>query len=303
MKKLISSMSVLAICSMPQLSNAGAFSLELDVNTGVNNNVFLESDDLVINEATEDSDKKDIQTQIAVTAHYEFWDKESSDASVLVDYFKESLRDNDMDTQVTSFSLPMHYYNGDYRYGLTLSRQSYDLSGVDVLQYGTAKLGLAKTLGEDKIYVSLSNTNKTPKDDSYAEYDGTSRAISVKYKNKVDNKNWTFQVNGFNNEYLGEGLSNKGVYVRTSYEIHHGRHITSLSAKWKGTAYEEDTLFIESRTDRQISMNVNYEYYVSRYVQLYLDTNYINNKSNIDYADESYTYDQMVNTLGARFIF
>lgn len=306
MKGIIVTLSGMLIGILAQLSYADSFMLELDVNTGYNNNVFLESDDLVVNEASEDSHNNDIQTQMAVTANYEFWDQENSDASIMVDYFKETLMENDLDTTVKTISIPTHYYKDTHRYGLTFTRQTYNLSGVDVLAYRIAKIGFAKNLGLDKLYVSLTGTDKSPKDESYAEYDGSSRALSVKYKGFIgmaSGEKWTVKGNVFSNDYEGEGLSNTGGYIKAVYEITRGRHSMSLGAKVKRTQYELDTLTNDERIDRQSTVNYHHEYYLSPATQLYLDTSYIKNQSNIDYADENYNYDQWIQSFGARFVF
>ena len=292
--------------AMAQLSHGDAFTFEVDINTGYNNNVFLESEDLVINEEPDDSQKSDVQTQMAVTANYEFWDQENSDAAVMVDYFKERLVENQLDTTVTSVSLPAHYYSGSYRYGVSLTRQTYNLSGLDVLNYQTSKIGVANNLGNDKVYVSWSNTNKVSKDESYEQYEGRTRALSAKYKSilgTTGKQALSLQANLFKNDYQGEGLSNTGGYIKAVYEWNHGRHSNSVGAKFKRTQYELDTLTNDERLDRQVSANYHYEYYLSSNTQLYFDTGYINNQSNIEYDDENYNYDQWVSSLGARFVF
>lgn len=303
MKLLNSGMGFTLLYLLSGLVQGGNYALELDINTGYNNNVFLESDDVIANEVSQRSSQSDMQTQMALTANVEFWDQPNSDAAFMLDYFKERLNDNELETTVTTFSVPMHYYQGDYRYGVTLTRQNYNLSDVDVLNYLIAKVDAAKKMGDDKMYLSYSVTDKTPQDESYSDYEGSSYEASVKYRINEAMNNWTLQGSVFSNDYLGDGLTNAGGYLKAVYHINQGRHTMAAGIKAKRTLYDLNTLTNDERSDRQLSFNYNHEYFLNSFMQLYFDASYIRNQSNIEYTDENYNYNQWIHTLGTRFVF
>lgn len=303
MKPISTSMSFVFGLFLSGSVLSASYSLELDLNSGYNNNVFLESDDLVINEAEDDSSQKDLQTQMAVTANVEFWDEANSDASIMLDYFQERLLDNGLDTTVTTLSLPLHFYSGDYRYGITFTRQAYNLSDIDVLSYATSKLGVAKNIGRNKLYFHMAFTKKTPEDESYVDYEGDSRNINLKYKVGNGERKWYWQGNLFRNDYIVDGLSNNGGYLKTKYMVINNRHTMAVALKIKRTLYDEDELTTDKRLDRQVSVNYNHEYFIRSAIQVYFDTTYVRNSSNISYDDENYNYDQWIHTLGTRFVF
>lgn len=285
------------------ITHADSVFFELDINTGYNNNVFLESDDLIVNEAEVDAHQTDIQRQFAVTGNWEFWDKENSDAAIMLDYFNETLTDNDASTRVLTLSVPVHIYDGDYRYGATFTRQAYQLSGVDVLDYTIAKLSVAKHVAKGKVYIDYSHTEKTPQDDSYFDYEGSTDSAGLKYKYELKRGYLTWHGNVFRNAYQAEGLSNRGAYFKATYALGLGQYKMSMAAKLKNTDYEKDALTNDERSDQQTSITLNNEYSVGPKIQLYLESSYINNDSNIQYEDESYHYEQWVNSVGARFTF
>ena len=303
MKRLSSSIGFAMLYVMSNLAQGAGYSLELDMSTGYNSNVFLESDDLVVNDETLGSNQTDMQTQVAITGNIEFWDKANSDASIMIDYFKETLLDNELDTTVMTLSLPMHYYQGDYRYGATFTHQAYNLSGVDVLEYFVSKVDVAKKIENDTLYVSYGFTDKTSQDSSYSDYDGSRHSGTLRYSVDYGSEKWTLQGNAFQNNYTGEGLSNVGSYIKTVYQVYRGHHVMSGGVKLKGTQYELDSLSNDQRSDRQLSFHYNHEYYLNSLMQLYFDASYIRNQSNIEYTDENYNYNQWINTLGARFVF
>ncbi len=303
MKRLNSSIGFSILWLATSIVHGAGYSLELDMNTGYNNNVFLESDDLILNEEFTGANQKDMQAQLALTGNVEFWDKANSDASIILDYFQERLLVNNLDTTVMTLSLPIHYYSGDYRYGASFTRQNYNLSGMDVLEYIVSKVDVAKKLGDNKLYLSYAFTDKAPQDSGYSDYEGSSHSTTVKYQVNYGSKNWSIQGNVFQNNYLGEGLGNSGEYLKAVYQLDRGRHTMAVGTKIKNTGYQLDTLSNDERSDRQFSVNYNHEYFISPLMQLYLDTSYIRNQSNIEYSDENYNYNQWINTLGARFVF
>ena len=303
MKQLSCVVGFASLIILPGIVLANNFILELDMNTGYNNNVFLESDDLIINQENDDSSTQDVQTQIAITANVEFLDESNSDASLIVDYFKERLLDNELDTTVTTLSLPMHYYRDDYRYGMTVTRQAYNLSDVDVLNYLIAKVDVAKKKGNSTLLFSYALTDKEPQNDTYSDYQGTSHSTIVQYKRNEGAGKWTLQGSAFRNEYLGDGLSNAGGYIKIQYQLNQGRQRMFVGVKGKQTRYDINTFTNDERLDRYFNIYYSHEYLMSSMIQLYLDTSYIRNHSNIAYVDENYNYNQWVNTLGVRFSF
>ena len=285
------------------MANADSVFFELDFNAGYNNNVFLESDDLIVNEAQANASKTDVQRQLAVTGNWEFWDKESSDGAIMLDYFNETLTDNDASTRVLTLSIPVHIYDGDYRYGATLTRQAYQLSGVDVLDYTIAKLSMAKHVAGGKMYFDYSHTEKTPQDDSYLDYEGSTNSAGLKYKHEMNRGYLALHGNVFRNEYQADDLSNRGAYIKATYLLRFGQYKMSVAAKLKATGYKKDSLTDDERSDQQASVALSNEYSMSSKVQLYIESSYINNASNIQYEDENHNYEQWVNSLGARFTF
>ena len=303
MKHLSGFISVLLLLSHGVFVHAKPFSLELDINGGYNNNVFLTSDDLLINEEEDDSSKTDVQNQMAATASVEVWDGENSDATIMLDYFRETLMENDADTTITMFSLPMNYYFDKQKVGVSLSRQSYNLSGVDVLNYSTGRFSFGHKIKDRRLAVAYSYTKKDPQADDYVDYDGNSQVLdfSIRDANPRAKIYWLFSV--FDNNYEGDGLSNNGRSIKAAVSKRHGKHSDGIAVKYKLTNYELSILDLEAREDRQLSFSYNHDYYLNSVLQLYFDASYIHNSSNVDYDDENYNYDQWVNTLGARFVF
>ena len=87
------------------------------------------------------------------------------------------------------------------------------------------------------------------------------------------------------------------------YRFRLDRSAISLGAKLKQTSYDLGLFDNVSRSDQQVSLNYNQDYSVSSNIQIYIDSNYIVNKSNVDYIDENYNYSQWTNSVGTRFSF
>lgn len=303
MKHLSAFISVLVLLTHGVLVQAKPFSLELDVNGGYNNNVFLTSDDLIINEEDSDSSKADVQNQMAATANVEIWDGENSDVSIMLDYFHESLMENDADTTITMFSIPVNLYFDKQKLGMSFSRQTYNLSGVDVLNYSTGRFSFGHKIKDRRLALAYSYTKKDPQADDYSDYDGNSQVMDFSIRDVTSNAKIYWLVSVFDNRYIGDGLSNSGRSIKAAVNKRHGKHNDGIAVKYKLTDYDLSEFDLEAREDRQLSFSYNHDYYLNSILQLYFDASYIHNSSNVDYDDENYNYDQWVNTLGARFVF
>ena len=296
-------LSFLWLLASSFMAQAKPFSLELDVNGGYNNNVFLTSDDLIINEEDSDSSKADVQNQMAATANVEVWDGENSDVSIMLDYFHESLMENDADTTITMFSIPVNLYFDKQKLGMSFSRQTYNLSGVDVLNYSTGRFSFGHKIKDRRLALAYSYTKKDPQADDYLDYDGNSQVMDFSIRDVTSNAKIYWLVSVFDNHYIGDGLSNSGRSIKAAVNKRHGKHNDGIAVKYKLTDYDLSEFDLEAREDRQLSFSYNHDYYLNSILQLYFDASYIHNSSNVDYDDENYNYDQWVNTLGARFVF
>lgn len=288
--------------------NAKDYFLELDVNAGYNNNVFLESDDIVSNTATDDSSQQDVQTQISLMAGYEFFDGENSDAKIVADYFNETLIDNDLETTVTSLSIPFTYYKGNYRLRTTGSYMDYTLSGTKVLTYNSGRLDLTRKFGDNKVGVQYGYTKKSPQDVRYDSYDGYSQDIKAYTGFIHEGVKIKLTADLFSNQYQDEYVSNKGYYLQAVVSKHFNHTYMRLSVKYKNTRYNDDPLLgLEegglARADDQYSLSYTHDYFLNKYTDLYVASEYVSNSSNVDFDEENYNYSQWTNSVGARFSF
>ncbi len=291
-------------------SNATDLYFEVDMNTGHNSNVFLSADeDIIVSDESQSSPQQDMQTQLSIMGSYEFFDGANSDAKIMVDYFKESFNDNDLESTITSVSLPFTYYMDQYRLRVTPAVMQYSLSGENVLNYTSSRFDLTrkisnKTLGDTKVGMQYGYTQKSPQQISYADYEGDSQNVKAYVNFKNGSSSVKFNVNVFGNNYQDEYSSNDGYYVKAKYNQYYQNSGFALSAKVKSTQYIVDPLLSdEAREDIQLTLSYLQDYYVSDITQLYFNSEYTNNKSNINFSDENYNYDQWVNTLGMRFVF
>jgi hypothetical protein len=295
--------SVLLINTHFSLASASDFNIELDLNRGINNNVFLESDDILKNANSSEQENEDVQTQLGLMVGYEFLDQKNTDAKIIVDYFNESFESNDLDTRIINISLPISYYTGNFRFRTTLSRTNYQLSGKDVLAYTGGRLDITRRIGDNRLGVQFSHTNKNPKDSRYAGYEGNSQ--DIKLYTQFLNTNNTIQLNldMFNNNYQDEFIATKGYYIKSSYSKRHSGHDWRVSAKYKNTQYNEDPLYDDIRSDNQVSASYTHNIYIYEKSDVYFTSELTLNSSNIESGDDDFNYNQWINSMGVRIGF
>lgn len=295
--------ALLCLLSLGFTAQAQDYYVELDISSGYNNNVFFESDDTVINQETDDSTKQDIQNQISLMGSYEFFDGQDSDAKIMVDYFKESLVDNSLETTVSSVSIPYSYFINDYRLRGTATLMNYNLDGVHVLDYQTGRFDVTRKIADKQLGMQLSVTNKIPQDTSYDSYDGTNQNIKIHYTFNGLASMFKLDGNVFENDYILEEDGNQGYYLKAIYSRHFLSTGMRVAAKYKKTNYNQGLLDDEVRNDDQFTLSYSQDYYFTKILQFYLSSEYIKNNSSIETQDENYNYSQWTNTLGARFSF
>lgn len=295
--------ALICLLSLGFSTQAQDYYVELDISTGYNDNVFFESDDTVINLETEDSTKQDIQNQLSLMGSYEFFDGQDSDAKIMVDYFKESLVDNSLETTVSSVSIPYSYFINDYRLRSTATLMNYNLDGVHVLDYQTGRFDVTRKMADKQLGLQLSFTNKVPQDTSYDSYDGTNQNIKIHYTFNGLASMFKLDGNVFENDYILEEDGNQGYYLKAIYSRHYLSTGMRVSARYKKTNYNQGILDDEVRNDDQFTLSYSQDYYFTKIIQFYLSSEYIKNNSSIETQEENYNYSQWTNTLGARFSF
>ena len=297
-------LTLLAVTTTGLIQTTQALNVEVDINRGLNNNVFLESDDILRNAGdSSEQQSDDIQTQFGVMAAHEFLDQENSDASIMLDYFQESFEENDLETRIFSFSLPYSYYVGDYRFRSTYARTSYELSSEEVLLYNTGRFDLTKRLGDNRIGARFSLTNKTPKDERYEGYKGTSTGVKLYLQLRRNDHSIQLDADLFNNDYSDEFISTQGYYFQASFSQRYSGHDWRLAARYKNTQYNEDPLYDEIRNDQQYSLNYSHNFHIHDQADLYISSEYTNNISNIADEDDDFNYNQWINSVGVRLGF
>ncbi len=283
-------------------SNAKDYYLELDINKGYNSNVFLEADEDIV--VSDTASQQDIQTQFSVMGSYEFFNGENSDAKVMLDYFTESFADNDLDSAVTSVSLPYTYYANQYRIRATPAIMTYNLSGENVLNYQSARLDVTRKYGDARLGAQYGYVKKSPQDVSYADYEGNSQNVKTHVTFSDFDSSLKFNLNLFSNNYQDEYASNDGYYVQASYSQRFSNTGYRVAAKFKDTQYIADPLLEDlARNDQQMSLSFMQDYYLNHITEIYFNSEYLKNNSNVEFSDENYSYNQWVNTLGMRFVF
>jgi len=295
--------ALIFILGLSFTAQAQNYYVELDVSSGYNNNVFFESDDTVINLETDDSTKQDIQNQISLMGSYEFFDGQDSDAKIMLDYFKESLVDNDLDTTVTSISVPYTYFINDYRLRSTATLMNYNLDGVHVLDYQTGRFDLTRKMADEQLGMQVSYTNKVPQDSSYDSYDGNNQNIKFHYTTNGLASMFKLDGNVFENDYTLEEDGNQGYYIKAIYSKTFLSTRMRVAAKYKKTNYNLGILDDEIRNDDQFTLSYSQDYDFSKLVAFYINSEYVKNNSSIETEEENYNYSQWTNTLGARFSF
>ncbi len=283
-------------------SNAKDYYLELDINKGINSNVFLSAyEDIVVSDT---ASEQDIQTQFSVMGSYEFFDGKNSDAKVLLDYFSESFASNDLDSTVTSVSVPVTYYSDNYRFRATPAVMAYNLSGENVLKYTQGKLDLTRKINDVRVGMQYGYSQKTPQTSSYDVYEGNSQNIKTYVSFSDYGSNVRLNFNLFNNHYADEYISNDGFYLQASYKKTFNRTGISVSSKYKNTQYISDILLDDiARNDQQFSISYMQDYYVNKVSEVYVSSEYIKNNSNVALDGTNYNYQQWVNTIGMRLVF
>jgi len=283
-------------------AQAKDYYLELDINSGHNSNVFLEADEDII--VSDTSSQQDIQTQFSVMGSYEFFDGENSDAKVMLDYFTESFADNDLDSTITSVSVPYTYYANQYRIRATPAVMTYSLSGEDVLSYTSGRLDVTRKLGDVKLGAQYGYIKKSAEEVSFLDYQGNSQNVKTHVTFSDFDSSLRFNLNLFSNNYQDAYTSNDGFYVQASYNQRFSNTGYRVSAKFKDTQYIADPLLADlARNDQQVSISYMQDYYLNNITELYFNSEYVNNNSNVEFSDENYNYNQWVNTLGMRFVF
>lgn len=301
-------LSMLAVATTAWIQATQALNIEVDINRGLNNNVFLESNDILRSSGEssgENSEQQsdDIQTQLGIMAAHEFLDLKNSDASFMLDYFQESFAENNLETRIFSFSLPYNYYVGDYRLRSTYARTSYELSSEEVLLYNTGRFELTKRLGDHRIGTRFSLTNKTPKDERYEGYKGNTTGVKLYLQLRHIDHSIQLDADLFNNDYRDEFISTQGYSLQASFNQRYSGHDWRLAAHYKSTQYNQDPLYDEIRNDQRYSLNYSHNVHIYDQADVYISSEYITNISNISDKEDDFNYNQWINSIGVRFGF
>lgn len=275
---------------------------ELDLSTGHNNNVYFNAEDS-LNQASAGAPQAEMQHQLSFMLAYEFWQNKDADAKLMFDYYREKLTESDVLTQVLSASVPLSYYQGDYRYRASIAYVNYQLSGINVLDYASLLVDVSKKMNGYKLGVEYSLNDKKAKTADYESYEGLSHTLKThvsfsnsKYKTALKAAVFDYQYDDATKQY-------DGYYVQANYKKRFKSASTELKLKYKNSQYLYDSLYAISRQDRQVSLNVIQTLYITANSQFYFDSQYLKNNSNLDFEDENYNYSQWLNTVGVRYIF
>lgn len=285
---------------LPWHSLAQPFEVEMDISRGFNDNVFLESDEILSAADSDNYESEDVQTQAGIFLAYEFVDAEYTDASVIVDYFQEWFDNNELETSIHSYSLPVAFYLGDYRLKTTLSHSQYQLSGDDVLAYHGGKLELTRRFGDHRFGGQWSLTEKTPKDARYDGYNGESSDIGGYFLWRGLQQSARLAVHGFDNRYQDEYLATRGYYVKASYKHGYRHHRWTLSGRYKKTHYNPDPLYTDTRSDQLFFLSYQHSVDLFDHTDLYFRCEYSVNRSTIAEQDDDFNYQQWINSVGVR---
>jgi hypothetical protein len=282
--------------------NAKDYYLELDINKGINSNVFLSADEDIV--VSDTASEQDIQTQFSVMGSYEFFDGKNSDAKILLDYFRESFASNNLDSTVTSVSVPLTFYTDNYRIRATPAVMAYNLSGENVLKYTQGKLDIAQKIKDVRVGMQYGYSKKSSQTSSYDVYEGDSQNIKTYVSFSDYGSSVRLNLNLFDNNYADEYISNNGYYLQARYKKRFNDTGLSVSTKYKNTQYISDLLLDDiARNDQQISIRYMQDYYFNNITEFYFSSEYIKNNSNVAFEDVNYNYQQWVNTVGMRFVF
>lgn len=283
-----------------KIAVANDFNFELDLSKSINNNVFLESDDILKKTDSADQINEDINTQLSFIFDYEFLDQNTNDAKIIIDYYSESFEKNDLDTRFLNMSLPISYYHNNFRFRTTFSRANYELSEKSVLIYSSGKMNITHRAGDNRLSLQYSHTNKMPTDSRYSGYKGSSQDLSLHTLLPRAGHSFIFSITMFNNNYKDKFISSNGYYAQSSFSKRLVGHDWSFSGKYKKTQYNQDPLFDEIRNDNQFSIDYTHNANVYKQLNFYFASEFILNQSNIKNTNDNYNYNQWINTIGIR---
>lgn len=296
---LILSMSIIASSH----SHGNSWIFEADINRGINNNVFLESDEILNSSKSDNDVDRDIQSQVSLFGGYQLSEPQNYSAALFLDYFKESFKDNDLDTQATALLVPAHYYFNNLKLKGSISLTRYTVTGVDILRYQSSELSITRKQTALAYGIALGRTRKIADDKSYEEYEGISSDITAYNKLYFRNNTINLKLGLFNNDYQEPSTSNQGYQFTAGFNQRNPQHSWLINTQFKHRQYDENLINERNREEWQWSLDYTHDYHLNKHSDVYINLSHLRNRSNIKTEEDDYNYRQLISSIGFRFFY
>ena len=278
---------------------------DIDLNSGYNDNVYFQANELeIINSGVEQN--SDAQNQLILSTSYKFLNTRNSDMKWVLDYFYEGYANNELETSITTMTLPFSYYTNNNRFRISPLVSRYVIDRDAALLSSGVNLEVTHKMGRFNLGTSYQHLDKAALSSSYDKYEGDGKDISVYYSGRWLSRYFKVSVGAYENNYsetVDGDDSHDGVYASLSYGMRYKKLDLSLYGKVKSKAYVSDPYTQFEREDSQTTVSISPAYALSRSTSVYASIQWTNNSSNQNNETDNMNYTQTISSIGFRYSF
>lgn len=278
---------------------------DIELSFGYNDNIYYQADDLEIaNNGIEHN--TDTQNQFIFGSYYKFHDTENSDIKIIADYFYETFSENEIETSITTITLPYTRYTNANRFRITPIVSRYVIDDEAALLSTGSSFDITHKIGRYHLGATYQYLSKSSLNSGYDKYQGVGQDLGLHYSGRWLRQYFKLGAGAYDNAYdetVDGNESYQGVYASASYAIRYKGGELSLYGKVKTKDYVTDPFDGFDRSDVNTSVSITPSYAITRSMSAYANMQWTKNSSNQTDEFDNMNYTQTVTSVGFRYSF
>ncbi|MFC1749604.1 hypothetical protein ACFL2V_12450 [Pseudomonadota bacterium] len=303
MRSLI--ISLLLVLPLTVIGAENNWSGDIELNVGYNDNIYYQANDIeIVNNGIEQN--TDVQNQFIFGSYYKFLDRKNSDMKLIVDYFHESYSENEIETSITTATLPYTYYTYSNRVRITPLLSRYVIDGDAALLTTGSSFDITHKMGRYNLGATYQYLSKSSLSSSYDKYQGAGQDLNIHYSGRWFKQYFKLSAGAYSNAYdetVDGDESHEGVYASASYVMRRKGAELALYGKVKTKDYVTDPFNGFNRSDVNSSLSITPSYAITKATSAYANVQWTKNSSNQNDESDNMNYTQTVTSIGFKYAF